>query len=409
MTGIHPTIAAFSVAGSDLVVGGVPLPRLADRVGSTPFFAYDRGLLSARIDQLRAHLPAQISLSYAIKANPMPAVVAHLAGLVDGFDVASGFEMKTALDTTMPASHVSFAGPGKTVAELGQAVSARVLIELESETELRRVAEVGADRGERPRVAIRVNPDFQVKGSAMRMGGGPAQFGIDAARVPAMLADLHDRDLEFCGFHIFSGSQNLQADLLASIQEKTIELALRLARGADVPVTHLNIGGGFGVPYFPKDQPLDLALIGERLSTLVAERLEQALPDARIVIELGRYIVGEAGIYVARVIDRKESGGEVFLVTDGGLHHQLAASGNFGQVIRRNFPIALGNRMTEDRDETATVVGCLCTPLDVLGKKLRLPGGELGDLVVIFASGAYAFTASPTAFLGHPAPVEILV
>ncbi|MEZ5987787.1 MAG: pyridoxal-dependent decarboxylase, exosortase A system-associated [Planctomycetota bacterium] len=408
MADVHPTIAAFPVEGSDLVVGGLPLPRLAERVGSTPFFAYDRGLLTRRVAYLREHLPARVALSYAIKANPMPAVVQHLAGLVDGLDVASAGELRVALDTPTPAERVSFAGPGKTPQELAQAVAAGILIELESETEMHRVADIAGMQGTRPRVAVRVNPDFMVRSTAMKMGGGAAQFGVDAERVPAMLRELAALDLGFEGFHIFSGSQNLQAETLASIQEQTIDLALRLAADAPAPVAHLNIGGGFGVPYFPKDRPLDLPLLGARLGEVLAARDDGALREARIIIELGRYIVGEAGVYVSRVVDRKESRGQVFVVTDGGLHHQLAASGNFGQVLRRNYPVAVGNRMDEAAVETATVVGCLCTPLDLLGDKVALPRADVGDLVVVFLSGAYGLTASPTAFLGHPAPVEIL-
>jgi diaminopimelate decarboxylase len=390
-------------------VGKIPLDRLAERVGSTPFFAYDRALLSERIDHLRATLPRDIELSYAVKANPMPAVVQHLSGLVDSFDVASAGETRVALDTPMPPHRVSFAGPGKTPAELGQAIAAGVTIEMESETEAERVAAIGARLGVRPRVAVRVNPDFQVKGSGMRMGGGPQQFGVDAERVPALLASLGGTGVEFLGFHIFAGSQNLNAEILCEAQRKTVALALRLAEHSSDPVRYLNIGGGFGIPYFERDQPLDLAAIGDNLGSLMTDAIRPNLPDARVVVELGRYIVGECGVYVTRVVDRKESRGKTFLVVDGGLHHQLAASGNFGQVIRRNYPVAIGNRAHDDASETVSVVGCLCTPLDLLADEVALPRADIGDLVVIFQAGAYGLTASPTAFLGHPAPVEVLV
>jgi diaminopimelate decarboxylase len=409
LPGVHAAIARFPVVDGCLSVGGIPLHRLVDRVGATPFFAYDRRLITERIGYLRKCLPDRISLSYAIKANPMPAVVQYLCGLVDGFDVASAGEMKTALDTPMRADCVSFAGPGKTDAELGQAMAAGILITMESEGEMQRLAALAHQSGTKPRVAIRVNPDFQVKASAMRMGGGATQFGVDAERVPAMLQDLQALDLQFVGFHIFCGSQNLQADILAQTQESTIDLALRLAGQAPAPVTHLNIGGGFGIPYFPKDTPLDLAAVGEKLGELLARRVEKELPDARVIVELGRYIVGEAGVYVTRILDRKESRGRVFLVTDGGLHHQLAASGNFGQVIRRNYPLGIGNRMDEGTGETVNVVGCLCTPLDLLGDKVDLPKARVGDLVVVFQSGAYGRTASPADFLGHPHAPEVLV
>jgi diaminopimelate decarboxylase len=399
----------FPVAGGSLTVGGVELGRLAERAGGTPFFAYDRALLDERVASLRAALPEDVELSYAVKANPMPAVVQHLSGLVDSLDVASAGEMQVALDTPLPAGRVSFAGPGKTDGELRQAIAAGVAIELESEGEARRIVALGESLGIRPQVAVRINPDFQIKGSGMRLGGGPQQFGVDAERVPALLGFLGGAEVDFHGFHIFAGSQNLNAEILSEAQRKTVDLALQIAEEAGVAIGYLNIGGGFGIPYFEDDRPLDLAAVGEGLERLMEERVRPSLPDARIVIELGRYIVGECGVYVTRVVDRKESRDRTFLVVDGGLHHQLAASGNFGQVIRRDYPVAIGNRADGDPSETVTVVGCLCTPLDLLADQASLPAAEVGDLVVIFQAGAYGLTASPTAFLGHPAPAEILV
>ncbi|MCP5372646.1 MAG: pyridoxal-dependent decarboxylase, exosortase A system-associated [Hyphomicrobiales bacterium] len=403
----HPALDGWQTDGGELLVGGVPLSRLAARVGQTPFFAYDRARLTARVDELRRVLPAGLHLHYAVKANPMAAVVQHLAGLVDGFDVASAGEMTTALDTPMAADRISFAGPGKTDAELEQAIAAGIVLHLESEGEMARAAAIAEVQGRRPRVAIRVNPDFELKASGMKMGGGPQQFGVDAERVPQMLGELAKMDLDFAGFHLFAGSQNLRADILMDTQAKIVDLAIALAAHAPAPVTHLNIGGGFGIPYFPKDQRLDLGPVGDHLAELAA-RVAGELPEATLITELGRYIVGEAGVYVTRVVDRKESRGQVFLVCDGGLNHHLAASGNFGQVIRRNYPVAVGTRM-DGAVETASVVGCLCTPLDLLADRAELPRADVGDLVVIFQSGAYGPSASPAAFLGHPPAAEVLV
>lgn len=405
----NPSTAAFGRVDGKLAVGGVPVDRLAERVGGTPFFAYDRGLLTDRVRLLRATLPEDIQLSYAIKANPMPAVVQHLSGLVDAFDVASALEMRTALDSPMPPTRVSFAGPGKTDTELRQAVAAGVTIELESENEATRIAATGMALGIRPRVAVRVNPDFSVKGSGMRMGGGPQQFGVDAERVPALLKELAGTDLEVLGFHVFAGSQNLRADIICEAQRRTVDLLLRLAGDAPAPVRYLNLGGGFGIPYTDRDEPLDLATIGANLTELMRDEVRPVLPDARVVIELGRYLVGECGVYITRVVDRKESRGKTYLVVDGGLHHQLAASGNFGQVIRRNYPIAVATRLEQEPVEQVSVVGCLCTPLDLLADNVTLPEAGIGDLVVLYQAGAYGLTASPTAFLSHPAPAEVLL
>ena len=404
----HHAIEGFPLVGEELSVGGLPLSLLAARVGSTPFYAYDRKLLTARVEALRAVLPAEISLHYAIKANPMPAVVCHMARIVDGLDVASGIELRVALDTGVDPREISFAGPGKSEAELSQAVAAGILINVESFRELGLLATIGQRLARAARVAIRVNPDFELKSSGMKMGGGPKQFGIDAEQVPHALAEVARLGLQFEGFHIFSGSQNLRPEAICEAQTKALAMAVRLAADAPSPLRSLNLGGGFGIPYFPGERALDLLPIGTHLEGIV-DSARTSLPGAELVIELGRFLVGEAGIYVSRVVDKKVSRGEVFLVTDGGLHHHLSASGNFGQVIRKNYPVEIGNRAGASRREVASVVGPLCTPLDLLADRMDLAAAEPGDLVVVFQSGAYGLTASPTRFLSHPEPVEVLV
>lgn len=404
----HSFDLLFETADNGLLVGGMSLQRLAARVGQTPFYAYDRALLNRRVAELRAALPADIHLHYAVKANPMPALVQHMAGLVDGFDVASGGELKTVLDTPMPPAQVSFAGPGKSERELRQAAAAGIVVNLESWREMELLAQVGAALGLRPKAAVRVNPDFELKSSGMKMGGGPKQFGVDAEQVPDLLARMRELALDFHGFHIFSGSQNLRAESIMEAQEKTFELARRLAAHAPGPVRLLNLGGGFGIPYFPGEQPLDLGQVGAHLAGLMPQARAD-FPEAEFVIELGRYLVGEAGVYVCRVIDKKLSRGHTFLVADGGLHHHLSASGNFGQVIRKNYPVLVGNRLQADAMETASVVGPLCTPLDILADKMALGHAREGDLLAVLQSGAYGLSASPRAFLGHPEPVEVLV
>ncbi len=407
----HPThapLSQFARVNHELMIGGVPLTQLAARVGSTPFYAYDRQLLSDRVAQLRAQLPGEIHLHYAMKANPMPAVVGHMAPLVDGIDVASHNEMLVALDSGMAPQRISFAGPGKTTAEIRCAVAAGIVLNLESERELAEVIAAGKALRTTPCVAIRVNPDFECKGSGMRMSGGAKPFGIDAERVPAMLKVIEDAALNFEGFHIFTGSQNLRAEAVIEAQKNVLALAYKLAAATAMPTCMLNIGGGFGIPYFPGDTPLDSAAIGAYLAQTMPE-IKQNLPHATVAVELGRYFVGEAGVYVSRVTDRKISRGQTFLVVDGGMHHHLAASGNFGQVIRKNYPVAVGTRMDAAETEIVSVVGPLCTPLDLLADKVALAHADIGDLIVVFQSGAYGSTASPQHFLSHPHVREVLV
>lgn len=405
---VHASMNQFPVKNGALVVGGLPLSLLAERVGQTPFYAYDRALLHERVAALRQVLPASVKLHYAMKANPLPALVGLMARLVDGIDVASAGELKVALDAGVNPQEVSFAGPGKRDVELRQAVAAGVLINMESFREVGVLAAISSALGVPARVAVRVNPDFELKGSGMKMGGGPKQFGVDAEQVPALLRQIGRAGLAFEGFHLFAGSQNLRAESICEAQQKSYELALRLAQEAPSPVRFLNLGGGFGIPYFPGEQRLDLAPIGDNLARL-AQRARIEFPQGALVIELGRYLVGEAGIYVTRIVDRKLSRGQVYLVADGGLHQHLSASGNFGQVVRKNYPVVIGNKVDAPHHEVSTVVGPSCTPLDLLADRQTLSPAEVGDLVVVYQSGAYGASASPQAFLGHPACVEVLV
>ena len=404
----HSETQVFSVNNGQLILGNMPLRQLAQRVGQTPFYAYDRNALTQRVKQLRQNMPEALKIHYAMKANPMPAVVQHMATLVDGLDLASAGEMQVALDTIMPAEHISFAGPGKRPLELQQAIAAGVTINVESSNELETIAGLCECLGLNAKVALRINPAFELKASGMKMGGGAKQFGIDEELIPMVLQRIKALGLQFMGFHIYSGSQNLKAEAIIEAQHKSLHLAIQLAEHCPVPIRKLNIGGGFGIPYFPGDTPLAIDQVGGALATEM-ENVARHLPEAEVIIELGRYLVGEAGVYVTTIVDRKESRGQVFLVTDGGLNHHLAASGNFGQVIRKNYPVAIGNKINGADLETVSVVGPLCTPLDILADKMQLPKAEIGDLVVVYQSGAYGYTASPSKFLSQPDAKEVLV
>ena len=338
----------------------------------------------------------------------MPAVVHHMASLVDGLDVASHKEMLTALGTGMEPQHISFAGPAKGEQELKSAVAAGIVLNVESPLELTRLYSCYDELGIKPKVALRVNPDFELKSSGMKMAGGPKQFGIDAEQIPAILAELDLNRIDFQGFHIFSGSQNLNPEALIDAHNKTIALAARLAELAPALVKHVNIGGGLGIPYFPGEQALDITPISENLQRLMDKR-PQSLKQCVFVMELGRYLVGEAGYYLCQVTDKKTSRGQTYLMTNGGLHHHLANSGNFGQVLRKNYPVIIANRLTAETREVVEIVGPLCTPLDIVGAKLELPMAEVGDYIAVLQSGAYGATASPHGFLGHPEVKELLL
>lgn len=408
MKPLGPIPHGFSEIGGVLAIDGVPVSRIVDEAGSTPLFVYSGRMIRERVALLRSVVPSRVDIHYAVKANPYGPVLRVMSELVDGFDIASGGELGRVVEAGIDPRLVSFAGPGKRDAELEAAIAAGVTLNLESEAEADRALAIAERLGTPPRLAIRVNPDFDLKGSGMKMGGGAKPFGLDALRVPALARRIIAAGAEWRGFHIFAGSQALDAEAIADTQAQTLELAARLAGETGAALPRCNLGGGFGIPYFPGDTPLDVALVGQQLTERM-EVLPGELAGTKFCIELGRYLVGESGVYLARVIERKVSHGEVFLITDGGLHHQLAASGNFGTVVRRNYPVAIATRFDAPVEEEASVVGCLCTPLDVLAVKAGFPRAEAGDLVAVFCAGAYGATASPSAFLGHGPAAEVLL
>lgn len=401
-----PLPPAFAEQRGALTIAGEDAEALVVAHGS-PLFVYDGSAVTAQVARFRAAMPDAIGLHYAIKANPFAPLLAAMAPLVDGLDVASGGELERAL-TVKPATAVSFAGPGKRDEELRAAIAAGATLNVESAGEARRALALGERLGVAPRAAVRVNPDLELRGSGMKMGGRASPFGVDAEHAPAVVRLLIDGGATWRGFHIFAGSQALDAAALIETQATTLALAGRLAEEAGAAPPLVNLGGGFGVPYFAGDAALDVERVGAALGEAL-ERRADALAGSEFALELGRWLVAQAGVYLTRVIDRKVSRGEIFLVTDGGLHHQLAASGNFGTVVRRNYPIAVAGRMGAHGEEEVSVVGCLCTPLDRLGDRVLLPRADVGELVAVFLAGAYGLTASPSAFLGHPAPAEVVV
>lgn len=373
---------------------------------ATPIFAYDRSVLEERVKRLRAALPQAVAIHYAVKANPFGPILQLMGSLVDGFDLASAGELTKVQEAGLHDLPLSFAGPAKRDEELRDALRAGVTVHAESAWEVERLLALG--EGVRPKVAVRVNPPFGLKGSGMKMGGLASPFGVDHDEVPALVKRIIAAGAEWRGLHVYAGSQSLSADALVESQRATVALAAEIATDVGETPREVNLGGGFGIPYFSGDQPLDIEAVGAALSEILEAR-PSILHGTKFVIELGRWLVGECGVYLTRVVDRKVSRGKTFLVVDGGLHHMLAASGNFGQLLRRNYPVAVASRFGAEPEEEASVVGCLCTPLDLLADEVRLPRAEVGDVIAIFCAGAYGLTASPQAFLSQGAAREVLV
>jgi len=406
----HADMTQFASIHNELVIGGKTISQIDKLIGSTPFYAYDKTLIANNVANLKSALPDKIQLHYAIKANPYPSLVHFMVDHVSGFDVASKKEMLLALQSGMPATEISFAGPGKTHEDIQAAIVAGITLHTESKTEIDRAIVLGENLNIKPNIAIRVNPAFELKASGMKMAGGSKPFGIDEELLPQILNELPYDKINFKGFHIFAGSQNLKAAAIIEMHEKTFTLAQHLVSLTPVQIDYINIGGGLGIPYFPGEQRLRLDEISTNLTNQL-KRHQEALADIEIIMELGRYLVGEAGVYVSKIVDKKTSRDTTYLICDGGLHHHLSNSGNFGQVIRKNYPVKIGNKLTigDDNNELVNIVGPLCTPLDILADKVKLPISNIGDYVVVYQSGAYGASASPQNFLSQPNLHEILI
>tara|TARA_B110000977_G_scaffold87810_1_gene116793 strand:+ start:10671 stop:11906 length:1236 start_codon:yes stop_codon:yes gene_type:complete len=376
-----------------------------------PFYVYSKQRIKQKLVALRATMPASIQLHYAVKANPMADLVAWLSPHCDGLDVASGGELQNVLNLGIAGENISFAGPGKSLDELKLAIESDCTLNIESETELKRVINLSQHLKKTAHVALRLNPDFELKSSGMQMAGGAKPFGVDAETALPILEKILASGLNFRGIQIYAGSQNLSANAINEAMTQTFALGAQLSQELGRPLPCFNVGGGFGVPYFAGQEELDLAAVGQHLHTLMQD-YASVFAETDIILELGRYLVADAGVYLCKITDKKISRGETFLIANGGLHHSLAASGNFGQVIRKNYPVLIANKLqaTDNSNlEKVTIVGPLCTPLDILAKHIILPKADIGDYVAVFQTGAYGYSASPKDFLGHPAAHEILL
>ena len=401
----------FPLSNEELRIGDVSISAVANQYG-TPFFVYDRGIIDTKWTLLRDALPDIFSICYSVKANPSQTILKHFLSKGAGLEIASAGEFCQALHAGCPPENIIFAGPGKTQAELefvlGQGIGE---IHVESVREAERISAIAQTQSIHARIALRVNPGGEAEGGAMRMGGRPAAFGIDEESLDSVLDCLLALGgLDFRGVHLFAGTQILDHQTLGSQYRKGLEIALRVADRLEKPLRTVDFGGGLGIPYFPHETALDTQQLKQELDALFGGvRDEPRLSGTRFMVEPGRYLVGECGVYVARVNDVKNSRGKKFLILDGGMHHHLAASGNLGQTIKRNYPVAVLNKLNEPAEGTFDVVGPLCTPLDILARSVSLPSTDVGDLIGIFQSGAYARSASPMGFLSHPYPPEVWV
>jgi diaminopimelate decarboxylase len=385
------------------------LAGAAERFG-TPAYIYLTDAIEARLTELRASLGAWFDVSYAMKCNPNPALLGWLAPRVDLIDVSSGGEFALARAAGWQAQRASFTGPAKRDDEL-RAVIAGGLGELviESLREARAADRIAAELGVVQPVLIRLAPDRVPKGFGDHMAGRPSPFGIDIEDAPVALPQiLALPNLHVIGLHIYSGTQCLRPDAIAENWRIYMQIFRETCATHDLMPQKLVFGAGLGIPYHPGDTALSLPQIAADIGPdLTALCNEPRFSGTRLVLELGRFLVGEAGYFVTRVISTKSSRGSRLAICDGGMNAHLAASGNFGMVLRRNYVIhKIGGG---DEVEKVDISGPLCTSIDKIGGAVLLPPLAEGDLIAIHASGAYGPTASPLHFISHPTPREILV
>ena len=400
----------FKIVNNSLSVGNLELSEIFKLGVTTPLYIYSKDIIKDKINILRHLFSTKFKIYYSIKSNPFKDIISYLYQFTDGFDVSSIKELNLALGTGISGSKICYTGPAKSKHEIEAAIKADVVISAESKLEIDNILQIGKSLNIVPSIIIRVNPKFTQHRAGMKMASGPSPFGIDEELVPDIITWVENCKLNLKGFHIYTGSQILDADAINDAQLKVFELLDDLAGRCKQPIDVINVGGGFGIPYFSNHSNLDIVSVANNLNTLLSKTDSKKFSnDICPILELGRYIVGESGIYLCKVIDKKVSRGKKFLITDGGMHHHLAASGNLGQKIRKNFPIYIANNISSNKLEEVTVTGKLCTPLDILAEDVEISESTIGDYIAIMNSGAYGLSASPINFLSHPIAQEVLL
>jgi diaminopimelate decarboxylase len=397
-----------AAADGELLIGGAAAEDLVRDAGGTPLFVYDNNIVGAQIAALRAAMPDGLALYYSVSANPYEPLLNFLGRYVDGFRVVSRGELEHLKRAGLAGIGITFAGPGKSDGELEAGIAAGATISIESEGEAGRAIRAGERVGKTPKLAVRVNPPFSIDCGRLALGARPTPFGVDAERVPALVRTLLDAGVHWRGLHIFAAAQCLDESALIEAHSAIIACAGEIARQLDMPLPELNLGGGFDIPCFAGELPIDVYRLSKALHETLRDGPE-LLATTRLSLELGRWLVAECGVYLTRILDRTESCGRTFLTTDGGGHHLLGATGCLLEKGRGNFPIAVANRFGSPPDEEVTVTGCLATPHDIFGDEVMLPRAEVGDLIAVFCAGAYGLTASPQAWESRPPAREVLV
>ncbi|MEA3079293.1 MAG: diaminopimelate decarboxylase [Sphingomonadales bacterium] len=407
-TGPIPPYFAAADDDGQLLIGGYSAEELVGEAGGTPLFVYDNNIVGAQVARFKGAMADGIALHYSVTANPYEPLLEFLGRYIDGFRIVSLGELELLQSAGLAGIPINFAGPGKLDSELEAAVKAGATVSVESDGEAARTIRAGENVGIQPKISVRVTPPFAIEEGKVSIGSRPSPFGVDAGRVPVLVHGLIQAGVDWRGLHMFAGAQCLDAEALAEVHRVTVAHAGEISDVIGLPLPELNLGSGFDIACRPGDSPLDIDHVATALNRTLCDA-PPLLATTRFTIELGRWLVGESGVYLSRVLDRTESCGRTFLTTDGGGHHLIGATGGLGERGIVNFPIAIANRFGAAPEEEVTVTGCLCTPFDVFGDQVGLPRAEVGDLIAVFCAGAYGLSASPQAWESRPLAREMLV
>ena len=379
-----------------------------------PAFIYFKKIVERKYGELLDCLPEGFEIHYAFKANPNQEVVGFIRSLGAGADVASLGELRLARETGYPIEKVEFTGPGKTIEELSLAIDLGISsINVESISEIKKITDLCRAKGKPANVGIRLNPKGKLSSSAMKMSGD-TQFGIteDDLEEAFVLIKNGTKLLNFTGLHMHLGSQFIEAEKIASNFKFILEKAYEITSRYKIELRKINFGGGWGIDIFGNKPPLDLPLIKKSLSELFTDlKYRTHFKGTQFIVEPGRFLVAECGIYAAKILYRKRGYNKEFLIIDGGMHQNYLAAGGIGQVIRRNLGVDMIPENHHSHSVAQyTVVGALCIPDDVLGLELELPSDlREGDILLFCNCGAYGYSASPLKFLSHPLPTEAAI